>query len=181
MITQIDFKILDAIQKIANPVLDWFFVFVTKLGDEGYVWIAIAVIMLFFKKTRKCGIMLGIALVLGLFVGNLGLKNLIARPRPYVQNPEMLSQLLIPPLSSYSCPSGHTMSSFECATVIFLFNKKWGIGAIILASLIAFSRNYLYVHFLTDVLLGAVIGIAIGVIAYYGYLKIEKAIIKKRS
>lgn len=172
MITQLDFKILDAIQGIRFGFLDKFMVFVTRLGDEGYLWIALAVLMICFEKTRKCGIMLAIALVMGLLVGNLGLKNLIARERPYVQNPEMLKQLLIPPLSSYSCPSGHTMSSFECAVAIFLWNKKFGIPALVVASLIAFSRMYLYVHFLTDVLLGALIGVAIAFLTKLVYDKL---------
>ena len=171
MLTQIDFKILDAIQQIRFGFLDKLMVFITRLGDEGYLWIAIAVIMLFFKKTRKCGIMLGMVLIAGLIVGNLGLKNIIGRERPYVQNPDMLEKLLIPPLSSYSCPSGHTMSSVECATVIFLFDKRYGIPAVIIAALIGFSRMYLYVHFLTDVLLGALIGVALGILVYFIYKK----------
>jgi len=179
MITEIDFKILDAIQQIRFPILDKLMVFITHLGDEGYLWIAIAVVMLFFKKTRKCGIMLAMVLIAGLIVGNLGLKNLIARERPYVQNPEMLEALLIKPLSSYSCPSGHTMSSVECATVIFMFDKRYGIPAVIIAALIGFSRMYLYVHFLTDVLLGALIGIALGMLVYFIYQKFLDKRLKK--
>lgn len=171
MITEIDFAILDAIQSIRFPILDKLMVFITHLGDGGYLWIAIAVIMLFFKKTRKCGIMLGMVLIAGLIVGNLGLKNLIGRARPYVQNPDMLGQLLIKAPSSLSCPSGHTMSSIECATVIFMFDKKYGIPALIIAVLIAFSRMYLYVHFLTDVLLGALIGVLLGILIYRVYHK----------
>lgn len=179
MITEIDFKILDAIQEIRFPLLDKLMVFITHLGDEGYLWIAVAVLMLFFRKTRKCGIMLGLVLVAGLVVGNLGLKNLIARERPYVQNPKMLENLLIKPLSSYSCPSGHTMSSVECATVIFMFDKRYGIPAVIIAALIGFSRMYLYVHFLTDVLLGALIGVALGMLIYFIYQKFLDKRLKK--
>ncbi len=179
MITEIDFKILDAIQQIRFPILDKLMVFITHLGDEGYLWIAIAVIMLFFRKTRKCGIMLGMVLIAGLIVGNLGLKNIIGRERPYVQNPEMLDKLLIAPLSSYSCPSGHTMSSVECATVIFMFDKRYGIPAVIIAALIGFSRMYLYVHFLTDVLLGALIGVALGMLVYFIYQKFLDKRLKK--
>ena len=171
MITQFDFAVLDAIQAIRFPVLDKVMVFVTHLGDEGIIWIALAVLFLCFKKTRKCGVMLGMVLISGLIVGNLGLKNLIARDRPYVQNPDMLDELLIKPLSSYSCPSGHTMSSVECAAVVFLWNKKAGIPALILATLIAFSRMYLYVHFLTDILLGALIGAALAIIVHFVYYK----------
>lgn len=173
MITNVDFKILDAIQSIANPVLDVFFALVTHLGDKGIVWILIAVLCLCFKKTRKCGIMLGIVLILGTLVGNMALKNIIARPRPFVQNPEMLKELLIAAPHGFSCPSGHTLSSIECAVVIFLNNKKWGIPALVLAVLIAFSRMYLYVHFFTDILLGTLLGIVLGCLVYYAVNKIE--------
>ncbi len=176
MITNIDFKILDAIQSITNPVLDAFFVFVTRLGDAGAVWIAIAVICLLFKKTRKCGIMLGIVLILGTLVGNVALKNIIARPRPFLQNPDMLNSLLISEPHGYSCPSGHTLASFESACVIFLNNKKWGIAALTGATLIAFSRMYLYVHFFTDILFGIVLGIALAYLVYHLTLKIERKI-----
>ncbi len=174
--TNIDFKILDAIQTITNPVLDAFFVFFTHLGDEGILWITIAVLCLCFKKTRKCGIMLGIVLILGTLIGNMALKNIIARPRPFVQNPEMLTSLIISAPHGYSCPSGHTLSSIECAVVIFLNNKKWGIPALIVAVLIAFSRMYLYVHFFTDILLGTLIGIALGYLVYFTVNKVEERI-----
>ncbi len=176
MITNIDFKILDAIQSITNPVFDAFFSFITHLGDAGAVWIAIAVICLLFKKTRKCGIMLGLVLILGTLVGNVALKNIIARPRPFLQNPDMLNSLLISAPHGYSCPSGHTLSSIECAYVIFLNNKKWGIPALVVAVLIAFSRMYLYVHFFTDILLGTVIGIGLAYLVYFAVNKAEERI-----
>lgn len=173
MITQIDVRILDFLQSIHNPITDIFFKYITYLGEDGFIWIVIALVLLFFKKTRKIGIMLVCSLILGFLTGNLILKNLIARDRPFVQNPEMLSQLLIHPPSEYSFPSGHTLSSFESATVIFLNNKKWGIAALILAAIIGFSRNYLYVHFPSDVLAGAFLGVLIGIFVYFMYNKIE--------
>ncbi len=171
---QFEFAMLDAIQKLSNPILDSFMVFITHLGDKGYIWIATAVIMLCFKKTRRCGIMLGAVLILGTLVGNITLKNLFARPRPFIQNSDMANALLIKAPGGYSFPSGHTLSSIECATVIFLNHKKLGIGAIILAVLIAFSRNYLYVHFVTDVIAGAILGIALGYLVYYAINKLLK-------
>ena len=185
MITSIDFKILDAIQFITNPVLDAFFVVITHLGDAGALWIAIAVLCLCFKKTRKCGVMLAVVLILGTLLGNVMLtldkvfhaqvvlKNIIARPRPFVQNPEMLKELLIAAPHGFSCPSGHTLASFESAFVIFLNNKKWGIVSLVIAALIAFSRMYLYVHFFTDILLGTMLGIVLGCLVYYAVNKIE--------
>ena len=79
-----DVSVLNWIQNnLVSPFLDTFFSLVTHLGDAGIFWIAIAVVMLFFKKTRKTGIMMGVALVLGLIIGNGILKNVIGRVRPY--------------------------------------------------------------------------------------------------
>ena len=162
--------LLDKIQEIFScEFLDKVFPIITKLGDEGLLWIALAVIFLFFKKTRKIGITMGLSLLIGYLVGNLFLKNVIARVRPYNLNTEAV--LLIPKLKSFSFPSGHTLSSFEGATSIFLRNKKWGIPALVLAVLIAFSRMYLYVHYPTDVLAGILLGIGI---SYLSMLVIDK-------
>ena len=158
--------LLDKIQEIFScEFLDKVIPIITKLGDEGLLWIALAVIFLFFKKTRKIGITMGLSLFIGYLVGNLFLKNVIARVRPYNLKTEAV--LLIPKLKSFSFPSGHTLSSFEGATSIFLRYMKWGIPALVLAVLIAFSRMYLYVHYPTDVLAGAILGIAISFLAKF--------------
>ena len=159
-----ELNILDFIQEhFRCGLLDCFFSTITRLADSGIFWILLAVTLLFFKKTRKTGLMMGVALLFGLIVGNLTLKPLIARIRPYDLNPGVT--LLIDKLHDFSFPSGHTLSSFEGATVLMIRNKRFGIPAIILASLIALSRLYLYVHYPTDVLAGAALGVAFGFLA----------------
>ena len=148
---------------------------VTSLGNGGLVWIAVALILTAVKKYRVAGIAVLIALILNLLIGNVILKPLIARVRPCDINTAV--KLLIPRPTDYSFPSGHTLSSFAAATVIFLRDKRFGTAALILASLIAFSRLYLYVHYPTDVLAGIVIGIAIGFFSYYATDKITKKIL----
>ena len=140
---------------------------ITLLGDGGIFWIAIAVALLFIPKYRKVGLGMGAALILGLLVCNVTLKPLIARPRPYDYQLEHFGvtvKLLIEAQHDFSFPSGHTIASFEAATVLMLHSKKAGIPAIILAALIAFSRLYLYVHYPTDVLTSLVLGIAFGLL-----------------
>ena len=73
-------------------------------------------------------------------------------------------QLLIANPTDYSFPSGHTLSSVIGATVLTKANRKFGLAAIPLAALIAFSRLYLYVHFPTDILGAAVLGVGIGLV-----------------
>ena len=106
---------------------------------------------------------MGLALVFSLLIGNIILKPSIARVRPFNINTSI--QLLITAPVDFSFPSGHAMSSFAAATVIFCYNKRYGIGALILAGLIAFSRLYLYVHFPSDVIIGTIIGILLALAA----------------
>ena len=146
------------------PVLDTLFIFITKLGDSGLIWIALGLLLVCFRKTRRCGIAVLLALLAEWAICNGILKNLIARPRPYTLYPDM--ELYIPKLHSYSFPSGHAASSFVAATAFFMYYKRAGIAALVLAALIAFSRVYLFMHWTTDVLAGASFGalIAIGIV-----------------
>ena len=143
--------ILDFIQQhLRTPALDFFFSSVTHLGDAGICCIVLAVILLLFKKTRKAGVTLAIAMILGALAGNLLLKNLIARTRPYDLNTAI--RLLIKKSSErYSFPSGHTLVWTETALCIFFYSKKWGIAAFAVALTVAFSRLYLYAHYPSDI------------------------------
>ncbi len=175
-----ELKILDFIQEhLRCNALDWFMPIITKLGDAGIFWIIVAVAMLIFKKTRKTGAMVGVALILGLIIGNLTLKPLIARIRPY-DMPGVEMELLIERLSDKSFPSGHTLASFEAATVLLINDKRFGIPAIALASIIAFSRLYLYVHYPTDVLGGIILGVLIAFLACFIVNKVQKIYFEKR-
>ncbi len=174
-----EFSFLYLLQELHNPVLDKIMLFITALGNEGILWIAIAILMLFFKKYRKCGISMGIALILMEITGNLVIKEIVMRDRPCWIDPSVEMLLKVP--SSYSFPSGHTFAGFAASVTIFLNHKKEGIAAIALAALIAFSRMYLFVHFPTDILGGIVFGIGIAVLVYYGMKKIVPMIQAKRS
>ena len=156
------------------PFLDAVMPVITLLGDAGIFWIAIAVVLLFFPKTRKMGLGMGAALLMGLVVCNLMLKPMIARIRPYDYQLEHFGvtiKLLIDAQHDFSFPSGHTIASFEAATVILLHNKKFGIPAMVLACLIAFSRLYLYVHYPTDVIASVILGIGL---AFLGKFLVQK-------
>lgn len=155
-----------------NPATDAVFPVVTYLGEAGILWIVLSVILLFFKKTRRCGVYALTAIALGFLVGELGLKNIVCRPRPYQVNPPD-APLLIPFPGGYSFPSGHSASSFAVATVYFHFSKKWGVPALILAGLIAFSRVFLFVHWPTDVLAGAAFGVLVALLVLWLAPKLE--------
>lgn len=142
--------------------LDFLMPRITVLGDGGAVWIAAASAMTVSKKYRRYGITMFAALAAGVLIGNVCLKNLIARPRPcWLEN----AALLIANPTDYSFPSGHTLSSVIGATVLTKANPKFGWIAVPLAALIGFSRLYLYVHFASDVLAAAILGVLIGLAA----------------
>ncbi len=158
--TEMDFAVLDLIQRIRCPVLDAVMSAVTRLGDGGILAVILAVVLMISKKYRRIGFTLAFAIILCFIAGNLLLKELVARPRPFVQRPDI--RLIIPPPSGYSFPSGHSYYSFAIAFVLAKRLERTAPYVFILAALIAFSRLYLYVHFPTDVLTGVLLGIIIG-------------------
>lgn len=155
-----EFAILDSIQGLRCDFLDTIVPVITSLGNKGYIWIAIGLMMCVSRKYRKYGIILLAVLTAGLLVGNVCLKHLIMRPRPCWINDSVDMLIRIP--RDYSFPSGHTLSSSGAATVITGADRRFGCVAIPLAVLIAFTRLYLYVHFPTDILAGALIGFGLG-------------------
>lgn len=168
-----ELRFLDFLQTIHTPLLDKILAFITSLGNAGIVWIVLVVVLLILPKTRKTGIIVAAALLMDLILCNLILKNLVARVRPYDVN-TAIAILIKKPLD-FSFPSGHTAASFAAMTALFLAKmKKAWIAALILAVLIAFSRVYFYVHYPTDVLGGAVVGILSGIIGYAIVEKLDK-------
>lgn len=146
-----------------SPILVFIFNKITILGDNGFIWISIGLILLIKKTTRKFGVIMLISLLIGNMFGNAFLKNLIGRNRPFIQ---LNFEPFIKPPFGYSFPSGHSLSSFAGATSIFHWNKKLGILALILATLIAISRVMLCVHYVSDILVGSVLGVLISFISY---------------
>ena len=166
-----DLPILDWIAaNLTSPALDWLMPRITALGNAGIFWILVAVVLLLLPKHRRAGAAMGAALLAGLLICNVLLKPLCARIRPFDFQLLYFGKtipLLISAPGDFSFPSGHTIASFEAATVLLLYRCKWGIPAIALAAVIAFSRLYLYVHYPSDVLFAMAAGIGIGFGAWH--------------
>lgn len=176
-INSFEIGILNFIQEyISNPFFDWFFVFITKHGDRGYIWIVAGIILLFFKKYRKYGVLLLVSLLIELAVCNCVLKVLFERMRPY--DFAGFEELLISKVPSFSFPSGHTMSSAVAATILTMTDRRFGYVAIPLGALIAFSRMYLYVHYPSDVVVAALLGVLLGIALFRAFEKIVKPKLK---
>ena len=153
-----DGKILLFIQeflrfKWLNPIM----VFITSLADGGILWILLAVLLLCFRRYRKTGTAMAVALLIGYVITNLLLKNLVMRVRPYD------AIVALEPLvraAGWSFPSAHATCSVAAGYVIYRGTPRYlGIPAIVLAVLICLSRLYVGVHYPTDVICGALIGL----------------------
>ena len=170
----IDAQILLFIQQyIRMDFWNGFWKSITFLGDGGWFWIALGILLLIPKKTRKAGFTALIALAIGAIITNLYLKNLVARTRPYDMVPGLIP--LVKKLKDYSFPSGHTCASFASAAVYYrMYPGKKGIAAVILATLIGLSRLYVGVHYPTDVLTGGLLGWFSGVAACMLVIYLEK-------
>ena len=144
------------IQALHCPLLDAVMPVITALGNAGAVWLLCAVVLVCTKRHRRAGVLLLCALVLSALVGSLILKPLIGRLRPFAADPAL--DLIIRAPDGFSFPSGHTSSSFAAALSLTLCDRRIGIPALVLAALIAFSRLYLMVHYLSDVVAGILLG-----------------------
>jgi undecaprenyl-diphosphatase len=153
-----DFALLGLIQNMRCNTLDVIFSFITHLGDGGMIWLVWGICLVTSKKYRKCGV----ALILSLLITSLftnSIKEAVMRPRPFEFNEYVLTFIKRP--NGYSFPSGHTSSSFTAASTMFFCGGKMKNVALPTAFLIAFSRLYFYVHFPSDVFVGALLGISV--------------------
>ncbi len=162
-----------------TPFLDKVLPVITSLADDGICWIVLAVVLLCIPRTRRAGLSMGLALLLGLLVGNILLKNIVGRIRPYDVDPSVL--LLIERLSDFSFPSGHTLASVGASVALTVRHRWAGIAALVLSAVIAFSRLYLFVHYPTDVLAGAVLGVGTGLCGCLLADKILAALQKRKE
>lgn len=154
-----------------GPIMDKVMILSTYLGNGGIVWIIIALSLLFSKKYRKIGVMAIAALILSTILGEGILKHIVRRIRPSSNIPAF--DLLIQRPLSYSFPSGHTTSSFAVAGVLARYFRSYTIEFFGLASIIAFSRLYLYIHYPTDVLAGVALGLICSGIIVYIFNKVD--------
>lgn len=176
-ITVADFRILDFIKrKTTSNFLDFVCPKVSFLGNGGLVWLMAAGGLFANRRTRPLSLVLVSGLLIGVLICNLLLKNTVARPRPCHLLPES-ARIRVP--KDYSFPSGHTMSSFIAASILTHVNFWAGIAAITLAAMIGFSRLYLYVHFPSDVLFGALLGTASGIMVWHAAIMLELSVILK--
>lgn len=174
-----------------GKLVDGFLKCYTHLGDEGILFIVLALIFLLFRKTRKSGFGMLVGMLFGLIFTNLVLKELIERPRPFIlyeclpdNEAAVLFRTWWEQMGSIkeswlrSFPSGHTTSAFAAMVPLFMIsNKKFSWTALVAALLMGASRNYVMVHYPSDVLFGIIVGTVAGILSFF----VVRAIFNKLS
>ncbi|MBP7901986.1 MAG: phosphatase PAP2 family protein [Spirochaetes bacterium] len=157
IIEKTDYAVLMLIRdNLQSAIGGRFFVCVSQAGNSAMIWMISAFIFLFFKKTRPAALMVAVVYIFELIIVEVILKDIVERPRPFAAYG---FDLLIQPPPSFSFPSGHAASSFSSAVIFYHFIGRKAYPFIAAAFLISFSRIYLMVHYPSDVIAGALLGI----------------------
>lgn len=160
------------LQGIKSVGADVFFHTITELGG-GWSYVVMAILFVFVSFRISAFIAL-LGLLLLPVIGSL--KYLFGFPRPILffewmgvaEDYPVFSEGHLDPLFT-SFPSGHTTAAFALATLLIFVVRKsfWRYFIWVLAAVVGLSRMYLAFHFLEDVLMGAVLGTALAVLAFY--------------
>ena len=154
-------------EHLRTPLLNGAVGFYTSLGNAGVLFLAAAVLLLCFRRTRRAGVLALAAIAVGFVCTNLILKNLIARPRPWLDVAGLTYLVIEKDPSSF--PSGHTCAAFAFAGGVWRgAPRRWmGWTALVLAVLMGLSRLYVGVHYPSDVLAGALVGALSALVAIW--------------
>ena len=162
-IRTIDNRVVERVPALYSSAMDKLMIMATYAGTGAFVWwIVLAMPFLLSAEYREAGVILTVALGLNYLIGEIIIKKSVGRDRPSVLLPEEEMKITKP--KDHSFPSGHSASSF-CAFAVTLVCCPpfiW-IPSLLMAATIAFSRIYLRVHYLSDVIGGVVLGLIDGV------------------
>ena len=163
MLNIMDQTAVNAVKLIQNPLLDKIMVFFTSLGDNGIIWIILLIVLLSGKKTRNKGVVLLIT-VITVFILTNYLKEEFHRVRPY-EYMNFIPKLKTSGTSSF--PSAHSAVAFAVFGVYYFYNLRYKYVIGVIALIIAVSRFYLEVHYLSDVLAGIALGLTVSYILFH--------------
>ncbi len=163
MLNIMDQTAVNAVKLIQNPLLDKIMVFFTSLGDNGIIWIILLIVLLSGKKTRNKGVVLLIT-VITVFILTNYLKEEFHRVRPY-EYMNFIPKVKTSGTSSF--PSAHSAVAFAVFGVYYFYNLRYKYVIGVIALIIAVSRFYLEVHYLSDVLAGIALGLTVSYILFH--------------
>ena len=163
MLNIMDQTAVNAVKLIQNPLLDRIMVFFTSLGDNGIIWIILLIVLLSGKKTRNKGVVLLIT-VITVFILTNYLKEEFHRVRPY-EYMNFIPKVKTSGTSSF--PSAHSAVAFVVFGVYYFYNLRYKYVIGVIALIIAVSRFYLEVHYLSDVMAGIALGLTVSYILFH--------------
>ncbi|HTR47882.1 MAG TPA: phosphatase PAP2 family protein [Verrucomicrobiae bacterium] len=135
-------------------------------GGDGWLWYGLGLILVLYGGEHRFAAIgaAGSSAVAGIFLFRV-LKHTSRRKRPCEIEPHCWASILPP--DKYSFPSGHSITAFGVAVALGLFYPYLQPCLLIVAFLIAASRIVLGMHFLSDVLAGSALGVALGYASFY--------------
>lgn len=173
-ILDFDNSILNFLISVRTEFLNDFFSFFSYIGNGGIVWIAAAIVLMIFRRTRKVGLILLLAIGLTALINNFVIKIIVGRTRPFIADKTIKTIIAVPAGASF--PSGHASASFAAAVILIKYFKKIGLLGLATAILISFSRIYFCVHYPSDVIAGAVEGVLIALVISFAFERIYNKI-----
>ncbi len=161
---RLDNRVLENISRIHRPKLNRIMVTASRLGNAGIVWWAVCLPFLINPRWRYTGLTIIFSLGLTSLMGEGIIKHAVKRVRPCHSLDD--DEQIIKKPKYYSFPSGHTASSFSVVSVVIFSQCPVYviIPIFLIAAIIGFSRVYLRVHYLTDVVFGMLLGIVCGLV-----------------
>ncbi len=159
-----ELNVLHWFDSIHGTVLDPAMVGITYSATSGLIWFVLGFLMTCSPRWRRCGASVIVSVVVAYILADIMIKPLVCRDRPFAVED---FDLLISAPDTWSFPSGHTASAFAGATAILIHSRRWGCVAMLYATLVGISRMYLCVHWPTDVIAGAALGIAAAFLAVW--------------
>ena len=155
----LDLRIVEALSGLDWPVVTPVMKAASYVGRGGAVWLVIGAVLTLRARRALPLWLTMLAVLLGSLTGTV-IKNLTDRPRPSLVDADINPLIALP--HSSSMPSGHALTAFAAATVLSAIAPWLRVPLFGLAGTIALSRVYLGVHYLSDVLVGAALGIGVG-------------------
>jgi len=159
-----------AVNRLNSPFLDLYFKYMSEFG--AFLLIAPIIIIMALFRYRYALMAIASSVIASLVVQILKRIFYANSPRPIVVFQNMYDLHFVKNVhlhSSHSFPSGHTAGAFALFIVLALVNKRpvWQFLFLMMAVLVGYSRIYLSQHFLTDVLVGSVVGTASAFACYF--------------
>jgi len=163
-----------------NYFFNQFFSFFSIIGSAALVWLIFGILLVAFEEIKHHPFIFYLlsSLAITFFVGNVVIKNVVHRPRPYLNNQVLKldrSKTYDLALSTcpkdFSFPSGHAATAAAAAAILSHFDKKRKLIYYLLALVIAYSRVYLGCHYFVDILVGVIFGYTVSKLLFLIKLK----------